>query len=125
MYMCMYVYGTCVLTLRVHQCLLRLSVSMFELLTNKNMLLSFLFVDTDKPEVTLCQILSFFTGCEAPPPTGFDCVPSLLFDDSAVFPTASTCALQLVLPTMYYRSPEKFHEIMIYAMLNHGGFGNL
>ena len=40
-----------------------------------------------------------------------------------MFPNASTCALQLTLPTKYHNNEELFKEKMIYGMVNHGGFG--
>ena len=49
-------------------------------------------------DVHLKDVLSFFGGAPKPP-LGFDATPSLSFSDSAVYPTASTCALHLQLPT--------------------------
>ena len=53
--------------------------------------------------ISLRYILSFFGGAERIPAVGFDAVPSLRFDldPCAVFPTASTCAVELTLPTVY------------------------
>lgn len=81
-------------------------------------MLRFDFTDS----IGLHNVLSFFTGAEIIPPLGFEITPSLRFSDS-MLPTASTCALQLVLPTSYYNNEELLKEKMIYAMLNHGGFG--
>ena len=81
-------------------------------------MLRFDFTDS----IGLHNVLSFFTGAEIIPPLGFEITPSLRFSDS-MLPTASTCALQLVLPTSYYNNEEVFKEKTIYAMLNHGGFG--
>lgn len=81
-------------------------------------MLRFDFTDS----IGLHNVLSFFTGAEIIPPLGFEITPSLRFSDS-MLPTASTCALQLILPTSYYNNEELFKEKMIYAMLNHGGFG--
>lgn len=75
--------------------------------------------------MTLGQILSFFTGTEYPPPLGFDTEPTLRFSNYSEYPTASTCALELTIPTKYYDSPRDFHEKMIYGLKNHGGFGLL
>ena len=77
-------------------------------------MLRFDFTDS----IGLHNVLSFFTGAEIIPPLGFEITPSLRFSDS-MLPTASTCALQLVLPTSYYNNEELFKEKMIYAMLNH------
>lgn len=76
-------------------------------------------------ELSLGQVLSFFTGAEYPPPLGFDTTASMWFDPTAEFPVASTCALQLTLPTKYFNHPESFRERMLYALQNHGGFGML
>ena len=75
--------------------------------------------------MTLEQILNFFTGANYPPPLGFDQPAALWFSPLAEFPCASTCALELTLPTKYHDSPDMFKEKMIYALLNHGGFGLL
>ena len=73
--------------------------------------------------VSLGHLLSFFTGADYPPPMGFHVKPELRFNGSNDFPTASTCALQLTLPTKHQAS--QFKQKMIYALLNHGGFGAL
>ena len=62
-------------------------------------MLRFDFTDS----IGLHNVLSFFTGAEIIPPLGFEITPSLRFSDS-MLPTASTCALQLVLPTSYYNN---------------------
>ena len=89
-------------------------------LTDKNM-----YTDEGSPEVTLEEVLNFFTGATYPPPLGFDVPASVWFSPTAEFPQASTCALQLTLPTKYYGNPERFHDKMVYALKNHGGFGLL
>ena len=81
--------------------------------------------DADHPEVTLGHILSFFTGAEYPPPQGFDESPSIRFNPTSEFPLASTCALELTLPTKFYDEPKLFKERMVYGIQNHGGFGLL
>ena len=67
--------------------------------------------------------LSFSTGAESIPPLGFDSPLSLQFNSHNVFPMASTCALELTLPSQYFNNATKFQERMAYAMKNHGGFG--
>ena len=52
--------------------------------------------------LSLGDCLSFFTGAEQVPPAGFDRECTLNFNSSNIYPTASTCALVLTLPTMYY-----------------------
>lgn len=71
--------------------------------------------------VTLPKILSFFTGADEIPPLGFPHDPSLHFSDKNIFPTASTCAIQLTIPAQY-SSYKEFRNAMAYAFLNHGGF---
>ncbi|XP_064398957.1 uncharacterized protein LOC135345463 [Halichondria panicea] len=75
--------------------------------------------------VSLKTILSFTTGSESVPPMGFDNSLGLRFNDTNVFPTSSTCALELTLPSKYYNNPEEFKKKMVYGMKNHGGFGCL
>lgn len=45
------------------------------------------------------DILIFFTGTDTIPPTGLPEKPALKFDSNEIYLTASTCLLQLVLPT--------------------------
>jgi len=52
-------------------------------------------------------------------------VPSVQFSSYIEYPTASTCALEITLPTKYHDSPKDFNAKMIYALKNHGGFGLL
>ena len=54
-----------------------------------------------------------FTGANYPPPLGFDQPAALWFSPLAEFPCASTCALELTLPTKYHDSPDMFKEKMI------------
>ena len=53
-------------------------------------------------EVSLKDILSFFTGSSAVPPLWFNIDPTRSFNHNAVYPTASTCTFSLTLPTQYY-----------------------
>ena len=76
-------------------------------------------------DVHLEDVLSFFSGASKIPPLGFDSTPSLSFSDSAIYPTASTCALHLQLPTRYHSDYSLFKEKMTQAFTYHGGFGML
>ena len=58
-------------------------------------------------------------------PLGFHVAASLWFDSVTEFPHASTFALQQILPTKFFDSPERFTEKMVYGLKNHGGFGML
>ena len=49
-------------------------------------------------EISMGDILSFFTAAEYIPPLGFDNA-TLNFNDKNPYPTASTCGLCLTLPT--------------------------
>ena len=72
-------------------------------------------------KVTLPVIMVFFTGAEEMPPLGFPHDPVLNFAD-ALYPTASTCAIQLTLPTKYTDYPA-FKSALDLAFICHGGFG--
>ena len=67
------------------------------------------------------MILAFFTGAEEMPPLGFPHDPVLNFADQP-YPTASTCAIQLTLPTNYLEYPP-FKSALDLAFVSHGGFG--
>ena len=77
----------------------------------------------DEKEVTLEEILFFFSGAHIIPPNGFETAPSISFNGTAVFPMASTCSLQLTLPTQYKNDPSAFRSRVIYGIKNHGGYG--
>lgn len=67
------------------------------------------------------MILSFFTGCKEVPPLGLPHPAKLNFNSITPFPTASTCAIELTLPTKY-NTEEEFESSMNTAFLQHGGF---
>ena len=72
-------------------------------------------------DVSLEQVLSFFTGSIVIPPTGFHgCCLGFSTDDP--YPTASTCSNELKLPTKYDQFIE-FKEACSTAFSSHGGFG--
>ena len=85
----------------------------------------FIVIDQVVADVTLDKVLNFVTGSEYPPPLGFDDPISINFSSSNVFPIASTCASQLTLPLVYFNNEGLFKEKVIYAVMNHGGFGNM
>ena len=79
-------------------------------------------------EITLEVVLTFFTAATEIPTNGYPnhVTPTLKFDHAMPFPTASTCAIELTLPTMYadkVSSYPPFKEAMDTALLCHGGFG--
>ena len=75
---------------------------------------------------TLEDILVFFTGASSVPPLGFDRCLSIVFlhDPTAILPTASTCALQLRLPTCFVEYAS-FREHMELALKPIDGFGGV
>ena len=73
------------------------------------------------------DVLVFFSGAERVPPCGFgDTNPSLVFlhDDKQVLPTASTCNLELRLPTRHGNF-NRFKDAMVLAVKGHDGFGEV
>ena len=74
-------------------------------------------------EETLCDLLAFFTACEMVPVMGFDPEPTLCFNEHDIFPTALTCAHQLVLPTRYHDDEQKFKAAMSTGLQFYGGYG--
>lgn len=72
-------------------------------------------------------MLIFSTGADKIPPLGFDQEPKLTFLESAVdnmLPTASTCAIELRLPTCHSQF-HSFKEYMTMALKSYGGFGGI
>ena len=67
----------------------------------------------DDAVVSLGDVLAFFTGAEYPPPLGFDLKPIVRFTSTSTFPLASTCALELTLPTVHFDKPDLFKEKII------------
>lgn len=74
--------------------------------------------------ISLEEVLVFFTGASRIPPGGFDALnpPSLSFDHGAIYPQASTCALNLILPAKHAKY-EDFKVNMDQALSQNGGFG--
>ena len=69
------------------------------------------------------DVLKFCAGTDKIPSCGFDDVyPTLSFDCSAALPTASTCEVELCLPSKY-SNYERFKEAMLLAIKGHNGFG--
>ena len=71
--------------------------------------------------VSLKTILAFFTGADCIPPLRY-ATATLTFNPTNPYPTASTCAIQLTLPTKY-ESFQDFKEHMDTTFKMHGGFG--
>ncbi|XP_065885983.1 uncharacterized protein [Dysidea avara] len=78
--------------------------------------------DIQLDEGDLSLALRFFTGSERIPPEGFaEC--TLYFNANNKYPTASTCGLNLTLPTKYVDKYEEFKRNMIYGFKHNGGYG--
>ncbi len=73
----------------------------------------------------LKTVLFFFTGAEEVPPTGYGAyaTPTVKFSHCKPYPEASTCAIELTLPTKYYDQPSSFKTALNTALVCHGGFG--
>ena len=69
----------------------------------------------------------FFSGSDRIPPLGFDVEPSVIFlhDQGSRFATASTCSLQLRLPTSHGENYTKFKEDIVLSINGNDGFGGL
>jgi hypothetical protein len=66
------------------------------------------------------MVLSFFTGADAVPPPGYQSVTVNFNNNPKItLPTASTCAVELTLPTGHTQY-EGFKKA---AFTMHGGFG--
>ncbi len=73
-------------------------------------------------KISLKIILAFFSGADTVPPLGFGKEATLSFNPTNPYPTASTCALELTLPTKYTKY-EEFKRQLDVAFSMHGGFG--
>lgn len=67
------------------------------------------------------MILSFFTGADRVPPLGYESVV-LSFNHENPYPTSSTCAVELTLPTKQ-QEYDTFKSHLDVAFTMHGGFG--
>ena len=61
------------------------------------------------------------SGANDAPPAGYEVDPTINFNDNSNYPTSSTCALQLTLPTLYLDF-ESFKSALDSGFLMHGGF---
>ena len=91
-------------------------------ITAIDIIINIFCIDQKVSNVLLQDILVFFTGSSNIPPPGFGTPPLLHFDHEAIYPSASTCATTLVLPTRY-DSYDKFKNTMVQSLLCNGGFG--
>ena len=78
-------------------------------------------------EVTLADVLMFWTGAEAIPPGGFPLRPTLAFysqDQGNRLPSSSTCGLYLWVPRGC-SGVDDFLKMMTFVLKNTYGFGKL
>ena len=76
---------------------------------------------------SLADVLVFTSGADHIPLLGFQKPPILTFvhNKTRVLPTASTCDVELRLPTVHGGNYEKFKEMMVMAICGHNGFGGI
>lgn len=79
--------------------------------------------DSIQKQVTLAEVLIFFTGADNIPPLGYQSA-SMYFNHDRIFPTGSTCAITLTLPTKHVKY-EDFKRHLNIGFTLHGGFGLL
>ena len=72
--------------------------------------------------VSLGMVMSFFSGADDIPPIGYRRPPEINFNPTSPYPTSSTCALQLTLPTGYSEYGP-FKRALDTAFTMHGRFG--
>lgn len=82
---------------------------------------SMLMVFFTEERVTLQHVLTFFTGADSIPPSGYDSV-ILNFSSSSPYPLATTCGLELTLPTKYF-DYNSFKRSLDIGFRMNGGFG--
>jgi len=72
-------------------------------------------------------MLVFFTGADRVPPLGFSKRPTVSFNhtNTSKFCTASTCDLQLRLPTCHGDDYSSFKDAMIMSLKDNDGFGGV
>ena len=79
-----------------------------------------MFIESSENKVSLGMILSFFTGVDSVPPSGYNQV--VLNFSETPYPTASTCAMELTLP-INHDDYAGFKQSLDVAFMMHGGFG--
>ena len=80
-----------------------------------------ILIEPADDDLTLEELLIFFSGAKRIPPLGFDPMPTLAFNEG-VFPTASTCSLTLSLP-LSHDDYASFKDKITYGVHNSNFFG--
>ena len=78
-------------------------------------------------DASFAELLVFITGADRPPIQGFERKISIVFyeleDGIQRMPSASTCALELSLPSA--QNPDAFRRTMMAALRESYGFGKM
>lgn len=67
----------------------------------------------------------FFSGANRVPPLGFEKQPTISFITDSKLASASTCDLQLRIPTVHGKNYENFKEGLILSIKGNDGFGGV
>ena len=91
--------------------------------------ITYTFLDGDTG-CSLEDVMVFFSGAHQPPPLGFELQPSLTFNHqkgklATILATASTCDLQIRLPTIHGPNYASFRDAMILSIKGNDGFGGV
>ena len=96
-------------------------------LNHSHLLVIFFNVLAGESACNLEDVLVFMTGADRIPILGFELPPKLSFLEylpSKLLPTASTCSVELRLPTIH-TDYSVFKEHMVMALKGHDGFGGV
>ena len=90
-------------------------------------LYNFSFFEEEKlTDCSIEDVLVFFSGTDRVPPLNFEKQPTITLHNAyAKFATASTCDLQLRLPTGYGEDYDAFKSAMVMALKDNDGFGGV
>ena len=72
-------------------------------------------IGQNEENLSLEEIMIFFSGAEAVPPLGFSRKARLYYSEHIIYPESSTCGLTLTLPTRH-ADYSSFKSAMIFGM---------
>ena len=75
--------------------------------------------------VTVADVLRFMTGSSAIPPGGFGTHIAVKFTHDQGYVRVSTCALEVHVLPLHYRTLSRFTEMMVEAIISSPGFGQV
>ena len=79
----------------------------------------------EREDVSLADVLHFFSGADKLPATGFTTTPSIQFIDMERLPKSSTCDLSITFPRSFGLLPyDEFRDKMDMCIKGSFGFGN-